>query len=107
MPELLIVLSTFPDEPAARQIGTTLVERNLAACVNIVPAITSIYRWEGKTHTDPEVLAIIKTTPARYQALEKDLADLHPYDTPEIVALPPSNSLPAYAAWVSSNTTPP
>lgn len=98
--ELRIVFCTLPDIDQARQIGTLLVERQLAACVNLVPGVESIFRWDGKVDQSHEVLAIIKTTVARYPQLEQTLQELHPYDVPEIVAVPVTSALDAYAKWV-------
>lgn len=98
--ELRIVFCTLPDIEQARQIGTLLVERQLAACVNLVPGVESIFRWDGKVNQSQEVLAIIKTTVARYPQLEQVLQELHPYEVPEIVAMPVSSALDSYAKWV-------
>ena len=98
MENVMVVLCTFPDLDQARQIGAALVERQVAACVNILPGIESIYRWEGKVERAGEVLGLIKTT--RYPELEAAIRELHPYEVPEIVALPITTGLPAYLAWV-------
>ena len=81
-----VVLCTFPDLEQARQIGAALVERQVAACVNLLPGVESIYRWEGKVERAGEVLAILKTT--RYDELEAAIRELHPYEVPEVLALP-------------------
>ena len=101
--EVLLVLSTFPNMEAARQTATALVESQLAACVNLCPAVQSIYRWQGKVESAEEVLALIKTTRAAYPALEARLKTLHPYDVPEIIALPVERGLDAYLQWVSAS----
>jgi len=101
MEEIVLVLSTFPSIERARQIGTVLVEKQLAACVNLLPGVESIYRWQEKVETSPEVLAVIKTTAARKPELFEALAALHPYEVPEIVALDPTAVSPAYAKWIS------
>jgi periplasmic divalent cation tolerance protein len=100
MSDVLLGLCTFPDAEQARQIGTVLVEKQLAACVNLLSGVTSIYRWEGKIEEAGETLAIFKTTKAAWVAFEKALAELHPYEVPEIVALKPEAVAEAYAAWV-------
>ena len=100
MEALLMVFCTFPDVASARQIGTLLVERQLAACVNLVPAVESIYRWQGTVETTAETLAIFKTTSSAFPAFEKTLAELHPYEVPEIVALEPAQVAAPYRAWV-------
>jgi len=95
-----VVLCTFPDREQARQIGTTLVERRLAACVSLLDGVESIYRWQGEIHREAEVLAIFKTTDAAFPALESALAELHPYEVPEVVALPVESGADAYHDWV-------
>jgi periplasmic divalent cation tolerance protein len=106
MNDILIVLCTFPDLGKARETGTALVESQLAACVNLIPAVESIYRWEGKVETAAEVLAIFKTTPAAWPRFESRLRELHPYDVPEIVALKPEQVAAGYARWVGANSSP-
>ena len=95
------MLSTFPDPAQARQIGTALVEKQLAACVNLLPAVESIFHWEGKIDTADEVLAFIKTTAVRYSELEAEIRALHPYQIPEIIAINISAGLPEYLRWIS------
>ena len=107
MTEILLVLSTFPDVEKARQTGTALVESQLAACVSLCPQLESIYRWQGAVETNAEVLAIFKTTAGTYPALEKRLRELHPYELPEIVALPAAQVSEAYAQWVAKEVTQP
>jgi periplasmic divalent cation tolerance protein len=103
MNDLLIVFCTFPDIGKALETGTALVESQLAACVNLIPAIESIYRWQGKVETSTEVLAIFKTTPTAWPKFESRLQELHPYDVPEIVALRPERVAEAYARWVGES----
>lgn len=103
--ELIVVLCTFPDLETARSIARTLVEEQLAACVNLGPAIESIYLWQGKTESVHEVLGLIKTTRPGYDALESRLKELHPYEVPEIIALPVENALGTYAHWVGGNVS--
>lgn len=104
-PAVLLVFCTFPDETVARSVATTLVEEQLVACVNLHPAVTSIYRWEGKVETAGEVLALVKTTPAAYAALEDRLQTLHPYEVPEILAVPVERGLPGYLRWVEQSVS--
>jgi periplasmic divalent cation tolerance protein len=101
---LLVVLSTFPDRDTACRTAETLVCEELAACVNVLPGVESIYRWEGKVETSQEVLVVMKTTDACYPALEKRLRELHPYEVPEIVALPAAAVAENYLAWVIQST---
>ncbi len=98
-----MIVCTFPKIEVARQIGTALVERQLAACVNLVPAVESIYRWQGETEISAEVLAIFKTTRAVYPAFQRALVELHPYQVPEIIALAPDQIGENYRAWVINN----
>jgi periplasmic divalent cation tolerance protein len=101
MHAIRLVLCTFPDADTARQIGTTLVQKQLAACVNLVPAVESIYRWNGRMETASEVLALFKTNAERYHELESELHALHPYDVPEIIAIEPAAVAQGYASWVN------
>ncbi len=100
---LLVVLSTFPDAAAARAAAESLVNERLAACVNILPNVESIYRWQGKVETGAEVLTVIKTTAERYPALEQRLRELHPCEVPEIVALPAAAVAESYLRWAASS----
>ncbi len=93
-----VVLCTFPDLEQARQIGAALVERQVAACVTLLPGVESIYRWEGKVERAGEVLAILKTT--RYDELEAAIRELHPYEVPEVLALPVADGATAYLKWL-------
>ena len=102
--QMLVVLSTFPDPVSAHAAAEKLVSERLAACVNVLPGVESIYRWQGNVETSQEVLAVIKTTADRYPELEKRLRELHPYEVPEIVALPAAAVAESYLAWVTANT---
>lgn len=102
---VVVVVSTFPSQDAAASVARTLVEERLAACVNIVPAIRSIYRWESAIHDEAEVLAIIKTTAERLVAMRERLVELHPYDVPEAIELPVAGGHAPYLAWVTGNVT--
>ena len=99
-PEALIVLCTCPGPEVAERLASGLVEGGRAACVNILPQIRSIYRWEGELNNDPEALMIIKTSVSAYADLESWLAAHHPYDVPEIIALPLVEGSAAYLDWV-------
>jgi periplasmic divalent cation tolerance protein len=99
--EPLVVLTTCPDDAAAARLARELVESGLAACVNRVGTVHSTYRWQGAIHDEPEVLLVIKTLSVRYPELEMRLKSLHPYDVPEIIALPVTRGSSAYLAWLS------
>jgi len=100
---LLLVLCTCPDENVAVQLAQTLVKKRLAACVNISGAIKSVYRWQGEIQQDEEVLLMIKTTTNGWAKLEQTLLELHPYDVPEIIAMPISAGSKDYLDWVGEN----
>jgi len=99
MHEVLLVLCTFPDSSVARQIGTVLIERQHAACVNLLSSVDSIYRWQGRVETATETLAIIKTTREALPELSRLLSELHPYEVPEIVAITPAEINAPYLQW--------
>ena len=98
-----LFLTTCPDEPSAESLARALVERRLAACVNIVPGVRSFYRWEGEIHDDGELLLLIKTA-ASVDALRAAIDELHPYDVPELAALEIADGSPAYLRWVAENS---
>ncbi|AEB11764.1 divalent-cation tolerance protein CutA [Marinithermus hydrothermalis] len=100
----LVVLVTVPNEETAKTLARTLVEERLAACVNIVPGLTSVYRWEGKVVEDAELLLVIKTTEARFAALEARVRALHPYTVPEVIALPIQAGARPYLEWLAAET---
>jgi len=102
--ETLLVLTNCPDEETANSIALAVVEAKVAACVNILPRAQSIYRWQGAVESATEIPLFIKSTAANYPALEKLIAGLHPYETPEIIALPITQGLPAYLNWVAAET---
>jgi periplasmic divalent cation tolerance protein len=104
MENLRIVFCTFSDSASARQIGTLLIEKQLAACVNLLPAVESIYRWQGAIETGTETLAIFKTTAATFPEFQKALAEMHPYEVPEIIALEPTQVAEKYRDWVVNQT---
>ncbi len=103
-PSPLLILCTCPDQATAERIGEVVVGERLAACVNIVPGLTSIYRWEGQIQRDTELLLLVKTRAAVYPLLEARLRELHPYQTPEIIALPIQTGSAAYLDWIVDNT---
>lgn len=100
--DILLVISTLPERAAAESLARELVGRRLAACVSILAPCRSIYRWQGTLEEADEVPVLIKTTRARYAELEAALRALHPYQVPEIVAVPLAAGLPAYLDWVGA-----
>jgi len=102
--DLLLVLCTCPGNGIAAKISTALIEQNLAACVNRVPAVKSWYRWEGHLKQDDEVLLLIKTTRARFHEVETAIRRLHPYELPEIIGVSITAGSEAYLKWVMEST---
>lgn len=100
---VLLVLSTFPDRGKAERIAEELVAGHFAACANVASAVDSFYWWKGEIETANEVLVYFKTTAARFDAFAEKLRELHPYDVPEIIALPVTAGDPAYLDWVAGN----
>lgn len=103
----MIVLVTVPDKDEADRLAETLVSEHLAACVNIIPAIESVYRWEGKVTKDQEILLLIKTAEDRYAELEQRIQTLHSYTTPEVIALKIERGSKAYLNWLIESVSRP
>lgn len=103
--QTLLVFTNLPDADAAHALAGRLVEARLAACVNVLAPCSSVYRWQGKVEDAQEVPLLIKTTAARYAAVESAIRAAHPYALPEIVALPVDRGLPDYLAWVAAETS--
>ena len=101
-----VVMNTCPDAATAEKIARALVERKLAACVNIFPGLRSVYTWKGVCQNAEEHLLIIKTVSAAYPALEQAVLELHPYELPEIIAVPIAAGLSGYLAWIKQSTAP-
>lgn len=99
----IVALITAPSEETAVKIASALVNEKLAACVNIVPGLRSIYRWEGKICDDREVLLVAKTKQAIFEKLKNRVASLHPYTTPEIIAIPVTAGFEDYLKWVDES----
>ena len=102
----LLVLTNLPDRASAEKLADLLVEKQLAACVNILAPCRSVYRWKGAVQHDEEHPMLIKTTAERYAALEQAMRAGHPYELPEIIAVPLAGGLPAYLEWVAAETRP-
>jgi periplasmic divalent cation tolerance protein len=105
--DILVVLCTCPDAATAERLARELVEASLAACVNVVPGLRSIYRWDGEIRADDEVLMILKTPRDRLEAARARLLALHPYAVPEFVALPVEDGHHPYLQWVVDATRTP
>ncbi len=104
--EVLVVITNTPDRATAERIADRLVTQGVAACVNILGGCTSVYHWDGKLNSTEEVPLLIKTTREAYPQLEAALRKQHPYELPEIIALPVSAGLPEYLNWVTQETKP-
>ena len=104
--ETLLVFTNLPDVDAARAMAARLVEQHLAACVNILAPCRSVYRWQDRIEDTTEVPVLIKTSTTRYPALEAAIRAEHPYELPEIIAVPVAGGLPEYLAWVAAETSP-
>lgn len=102
----LVVFSTFPTADKAAEVARTLVTEKLAACVNLVGPIRSIYRWQGDISDDTETLAVIKTTREQFEEMRRRLVELHPYEVAEVIALPIEAGHAPYLAWITDSVTP-
>ena len=102
--QTLLILTNLPDQASAQAMAQSLVADRLAACVNILAPCRSVYRWQGRIEDAPEIPLLIKTTAARYAALEAAIRAGHPYELPEIIAVPIAHGLPEYLNWVASET---
>ena len=100
----LLVFTNLPERAAAERLADALVEKQLAACVNILAPCRSVYRWKGAVQHDEEHPVLVKTTAARYAELERAIRAVHPYELPEIVAVPIERGLPEYLSWVAAET---
>jgi periplasmic divalent cation tolerance protein len=103
--DTLLVLTNLPDRAAAERLADGLIAQKVAACVNILAPCRSVYRWKGALQHDEEHPVLVKTTLERYPALEAAIRSAHPYELPEIIAVPIVRGLPAYLQWVVSETT--
>jgi periplasmic divalent cation tolerance protein len=103
---VIAVLTNLPDSESAFNLARELVRRRVAACVNVLPAATSFYRWQGKPEEAAEHPVLVKTTQDRYPELESAIRELHPYELPEIIAWPVSAGLPEYLRWVEQESRP-
>jgi periplasmic divalent cation tolerance protein len=99
-----VVLCTVPSEAVAESLARTLLDESLVACVNIVPGVRSLYRWQGKLQDDRELLLVMKTQVARYAELEQRIRALHPYETCEVLSLEVAAGSEPYLAWLTRET---
>ncbi len=102
----LICFCTCPDTDTAERIATALVDERLAACVNILPGVRSVYRWQGAVECADEVLLLVKTLPERFEQLKARLLALHPYELPEVLAVECDHAHPDYLLWVAAQIRP-
>lgn len=98
--EYQLVLTTCPDMEAAEHLAEALVTERLVACVNILPIAKSIYLWKGKVESAAEQLLIMKSMARAFRAIQKRILELHPYELPEVIAVPIADGLPDYLAWI-------
>jgi periplasmic divalent cation tolerance protein len=103
--EALLVISNLPDRASAEKLARQLIDARLAACVNVLSPCRSVYRWKGAVEDAEEFPMLIKTTRERYAALEAAIRENHPYELPEIIAIPLAGGLPAYLDWVATETS--
>jgi len=102
--EPLLVLTNLPDVASAEKLARALIESRAAACVNVLAACRSIYQWQGVVETATEIPLLIKTTAENYPQLEAIVRTQHPYDVPELIAIPITHGLPAYLDWLATET---
>lgn len=102
--EFILIITHLPDKERAMALAHRLIEERLAACVNVMADCTSVYHWQGKNETASEVPVLIKTLAQHYARLEQLIMSMHPYELPEIIAVPLTNGLPAYLKWIADET---
>lgn len=100
-----VVYTTCPDNESAERLASLLLEQRLAACISIIPQVTSLYEWQGKVEKEQEWLLMIKTTETRLEFLTRTIHDHHPYELPEVIAVPIVGGLPPYLDWIDTQTT--
>ena len=104
MDEIILVFTNLPDRESAERMAQSLIDNHTAACVNILAECNSVYRWQGKIETASEVPLLVKSTRAAYPRLEASIRAHHPYELPEIIAVPVSTGFPGYLQWVAQET---
>jgi len=105
MTDAMLVLTTLPNSDAAADLAKKVVGEKLAACANILPAVRSIYRWQGAVQDENEVLVLLKTRRAQFERLKTRILELHPYDVPEVIAIPVEQGHGAYLDWIANETS--
>jgi periplasmic divalent cation tolerance protein len=105
MNDVILILTTTPDRETAERIASSLLEEKLAACVNIVSGLSSMYWWKGKIQHDEEFMLFIKSTASRFEEIRERVVRLHPYELPELIALPIMLGLDRYLAWVQAEAS--
>ncbi len=101
--EIILVFTTCPDAASAGRIAERLVTDRLAACVNMIPGVRSVFEWEGKTEHSEEIVLLIKTTALRYKDVETAIQESHPYELPEVLSVPVERGSPPYLRWIEEN----
>jgi periplasmic divalent cation tolerance protein len=104
MTDGLLVITTLPDAETAAELAKNVVGERLAACANLIPALRSIYKWQGKIQDENEVLILFKTRQAHYENLKARILELHPYEVPEVLAIPVEQGYAAYLDWLANET---
>jgi periplasmic divalent cation tolerance protein len=102
--DAMLVLTTLPNADAAGELAKSLVEEKLAACANIFPAVRSVYKWQGKIQDENEVLVLLKTRQEHFERLKSRILELHPYEVPEVLAIPVEQGYQAYLEWLARET---
>lgn len=105
MTDAMLVLTTLPNADAAVELSRSVVNEKLAACANILPAIRSIYRWKDKVQDDNEVLVLLKTRQEQFERLRARILELHPYEVPEVIAIPVEQGYQGYLDWIAEVTS--
>ncbi len=103
--EVILIITNFPDKASALMLAQKLIESRAAACINILAESTSIYRWQGETEISHEIPVLIKTLVKHYVMVEEIIKAIHPYELPEIIAVPVKLGLPAYMQWIADEVT--
>ncbi len=103
--EFLLVQTSCPDNDSAIALAQRIIKGKVAACVNVLPSVTSIYEWKDEVKQDSEILLLIKTTKSRYEDLQALICESHPYELPEVIAVPISDGLPEFLSWIDDTTT--